>query len=392
VNWHQQLAADLQSAEQNHLRRYRNILAGPQGPEISVQGQKLINFCSNDYLGFANHAKLVDSVVKAANKWGVGSGASHLVCGHQEITEQFEQDFADFVGAEAALLFSTGYMANFAVLNSFFDREGLILQDKLNHASLIDAGRLSRAPMRRYAHADISDLERQLTSRTNRNQPTFIATDAVFSMDGDIAPLLEISDLAQSHDALAYFDDAHGFGVLGEQGRGSLSRLGLAPTENRIMLATMGKAMGSFGAVVAADKVFIDTLIQKARPYIYTSALPPTVVAANAAAIALMVEEDWRFDHLQRLICQFRTEAKSRDLQLMESATAIQPVVIGDNQKAMECSARLKELGFLVTAIRPPTVPVGSARLRITLSAAHSEDQISQLFGALSVLKNEGLL
>ena len=347
-------------------------------------------FAAMTIWGFANHPKLVDASVEAAKKWGVGSGASHLVCGHQQIAEQFEQDFAQFVGAESALLFSTGYMANFAVVNCFFDREGLILQDKSNHASLIDAGRLSRAKCLRYGHSDMSALQNQLSQAGDK--PTLIASDAVFSMEGDIAQLQAISDLAQSHNALAYFDDAHGFGVLGDQGRGSLNAVGLAPTENRISLSTLGKAMGSFGAVVSGDKVFIDTLIQKARPYIYTTALPPHVIAASAAGLELMVDEDWRFAHLQRLIQGFRAEAKAIGLQLLDSTTPIQPILIGDNQKALECSKRLRDLGFLVTAIRPPTVPEGSARLRITLSAAHSEDQLAQLLKALSELKKMELL
>lgn len=390
MNWHQQLSADLLSAEDAHLRRRRNILEGAQGPQVRIGEERLTNFCSNDYLGFANHPKLIEASIEAAKKWGVGSGASHLVCGHQQLAEQFEQDFAKFVGAESALLFSTGYMANFAVVNSFFDRDGLILQDKSNHASLIDAGRLSRAKFSRYAHSDMSALQKQLSDAGD--QSALIASDAVFSMEGDIAPLQEISDLAQSHNALAYFDDAHGFGVLGDQGRGSLNAVGLAPTENRILLSTLGKAMGSFGAVVTGDKVFIDTLIQKARPYIYTTALPPHVIAASAAGLGLMLDEDWRFAHLQRLIQIFRTEAKAIGLQLLNSTTPIQPILIGDNQKTLACSERLRELGFLVTAIRPPTVPEGSARLRITLSAAHSEDQIGQLLEALSALKKMELL
>lgn len=389
MNWHQQLASELEAAEAQHLRRVRNVVSSPQGPEISLDRQ-LINFCSNDYLGFANHPKLIEAAVAAAKKWGVGSGASHLVCGHQELAEDFERDFADFVGAEAALLFSTGYMANFAVINAFFDREGVILQDKLNHASLIDAGRLSRASLQRYSHSDMDSLESRL--RELADKPALIATDAVFSMDGDLADLSSISSLAESYGALAYFDDAHGFGVLGVQGRGSLNSQNLRPRGNNLMLATMGKALGSFGAVVAGDQVFVDTLIQKARPYIYTTALPPTVIATNAAALSLLVEEGWRRDHLHTLIKSFREEAKSIGLELMESDTPIQPLIVGNNSRALECSAKLREAGILVTAIRPPTVPEGSARLRITLTATHSEDHLRQLLEALSKLKSEGLL
>ena len=390
MDWHSQLSSDLKAAETQHLRRSRSVLNGAQGPLAQIDGRELVNFCSNDYLGFANHPRLVEASIAAAKKYGVGSGSSHLVCGHQEIAEQFEQDFAAFVGAEAALLFSTGYMANLAVINSLIDRQGLVLQDKLNHASLIDAARLSKAKYLRYAHSDMEVLQMQLSKSESR--PTLVATDAVFSMDGDIAPIQDISDLTNSHSALAYFDDAHGFGVLGNQGRGCLDSLGLVPKGNRLLLATLGKAMGSFGALVAGDRVFIDTLIQRARPYIYTTALPPTVVAASAAGLNLMIEEDWRFDHLQNLIHKFRDGAKSLGLELMESTTAIQPLIVGDNQKVLDCSEKLKDLGFMVTAIRPPAVPLGTARLRITLSAAHSEDQVVQLLEALCELQKKALL
>ncbi len=390
MNWHQQLSLSLEQAESDHLRRSRNLLDGPQGPKVQIDGAELSNFCSNDYLGFASHPKIKKAVIDAAKEWGVGSGSSHLVCGHQGLTESFEQDFAAFVGAESALLFSTGYMANFAVLNSFVDRDALIFQDKFNHASLIDAGRLSRAGFNRYQHGDMNYLEQQLKAAGEK--PTLVATDAVFSMDGDLAPLEQLSEFSMRYDALTYFDDAHGFGVLGNQGRGSLNSVGLAPTGNRLLLATLGKALGSFGAVVAGDKVFTDTLIQKARPYIYTTALPPTVVAASSAALGLMQEEDWRFQHLHSLIKIFRNSVATLGLHLMDSQTAIQPILVGDNQAALDCSNKLKDLGFLVTAIRPPTVPNGTARLRITLSAAHTEADVASLVEALKQLQKSDLL
>lgn len=390
MTWHQRLAADLEQAEIDHLRRRRQSSDGPQGPKIRIAGQELTNFCSNDYLGFANHPKIKQAVIDAANKWGVGSGSSHLVCGHQELTESFEQDFATFVGAQSALLFSTGYMANFAVLNSFSDSDSLIIQDKLNHASLIDAGRLSRAKLSRYQHGDMEYLEQQLKKAGDK--PVLLATDAVFSMDGGLAPLEQLSEFSDRYGTLTYFDDSHGFGVLGNQGRGSLNSAGLAPTGNRLMLATLGKALGSFGAVVAGDKVFIDTLIQKARPYIYTTALPPTVVAASSAALGLMQEEDWRFSHLHQLIQVFRESVGAMGLNLMDSNTAIQPILVGDNQGVLDCSQKLRDLGFLVTAIRPPTVPNGTARLRITLSAAHTQEDLENLIGALKQLQKEGAL
>ena len=390
MDWHNHLAAQLSAAESQHLRRYRNILDGPQGARVVIGGQQLTNFSSNDYLGFANHPLIAEAVINAAKEWGVGSGASHLVCGHQAINQKFEADFSDFVEAESAVLFSTGYMANFAVLNSFFDRDGLILQDKLNHASLIDAGRLSRAELKRYKHLDMEVLERQLVEKNDRL--TLVATDAVFSMDGDMAPIHKISELAKNHGAIAYFDDAHGFGVLGKEGKGSLNAAGMKPQGNNLVLATMGKAMGSFGAVVAGDKVFIDSLIQNARPYIYTTALPPTVVAANASALNILQEENWRLAKLHKLIQYFRESVLDLNLDLMQSDTAIQPLIIGSNDKALSSSQALRELGFLVTAIRPPTVPVGTARLRITLTANHSIEDVDRLCEALALLKQKELV
>ena len=390
MDWHNHLAEQLRLAESAHLRRQRNLLESPQGRAVKVDGKLLTNFSSNDYLGFSNHPKIAEAVASAAKKWGVGSGSSHLVCGHQSINQEFENRFANFVGAESALLFSTGYMANFAVLNSFFDRQGVILQDKLNHASLLDAGRLSRGEFSRYKHLDMGDLERKLGQSISKSSPSFkpviVATDAVFSMDGCVAPLRELSDLTEAYGALAYFDDAHGFGVLGDQGKGSLSHQNIALSGNKLMLSTMGKALGSFGAVVSGDKVFIDSLIQNARPYIYTTALPPTVVAANMAALDLLEAGDEALPQLHNNIEYFKQSIANIGLNLMESSTAIQPIVVGDNEVALNWSLKLREAGFLVVAIRPPTVPVGSARLRITLSATHTREDIDRLAESLATL------
>ena len=392
MDWHRYLAEQLRQAESRYLGRRRKLLDSPQGRTVKVEGKLLTNFCSNDYLGFAKHPKIAEAVASAAKDWGVGSGSSHLVCGHQRINQDFENRFAGFVGAESALLFSTGYMANFAVLNSFFDRQGVILQDKLNHASLLDAGRLSRSEFSRYKHMDMVDLQGKLklaVDKTNQDRkPVILATDAVFSMDGCIAPLKELSDLAQANGVLAYFDDAHGFGVLGDLGKGSLNSQNISPSGNNLMLSTMGKALGSFGAVVSGDKVFIDSLIQNARPYIYTTALPPTVVAANQAALSLLESGDGALPRLHSNIQYFRQGIESVGLNLMNSATAIQPILLGDNEIALHWSLKLRDMGFLVVAIRPPTVPAGSARLRITLSATHTREDIDRLVYALAELQS----
>ncbi|MBA4382621.1 MAG: 8-amino-7-oxononanoate synthase [Sideroxydans sp.] len=376
---HQELA---ERAAQG-LLRVRRTLTTPQSPHIEVDGKSYLAFCSNDYLGLANHPQLISALQQGAQQWGVGAGAAHLVSGHFEPHHLLEQQLAAFVGKPAALLFSTGYMANLGVVQALMGKGDTVFADKLNHASLNDAMLLSRADVKRYRHGDLAQLEK-LLSETSAGRKLVI-TDAVFSMDGDIAPLREMLALCEQHDAWLYVDDAHGFGVLGEQGRGSLSHFDIA-SERIIYMATLGKAAGVSGAFVAAEQVVIDTLINHANSYVYTTATPPALSSALLQSLQLIEHGDELRAHLLRLVARLRNGLAGLPWSLMESDTAIQPLLIGDNQHALELSAALRERGIWVAAIRPPTVPQGTARLRITLSAAHTEGDVERLIEALHEL------
>lgn len=368
-----------------HLFRERLVLDSPQGAEVRVGGETLLSFCSNDYLGLANHPQVVAAFRAGAERYGVGAGASHLVTGHSRAHHALEEELADFVGAERALLFSTGYMANLGVVSALTDRHDHIFEDRLNHASLIDAARLTRAKVSRYPHANAEQLADML-ARDPR--PGLIMTDAVFSMDGDIAPLAELTRLASKHDMRLLADDAHGIGVLGKNGRGSFEHLGAPLDPPVIFMGTLGKALGVFGAFVAGETALIETLIQQARTYIYTTALPPAVAEAVRASLRLVREEGWRREQLHTLVAQFRSGAQQLGFALTSSSTPIQPLILGEARAAVELSRRLREHGILVTAIRPPTVPEGSARLRITLSAVHTPAQVDRLLGTLAAVKS----
>jgi 8-amino-7-oxononanoate synthase len=372
---------EIDTLKERHLYRTRLTLDGPQSGRNRVEGSELLSFCSNDYLGLANDPRVVQALKRGAEEFGVGAGASHLVNGHRTAHAALEEELADFVGAKRALTFSTGYMANLAVAQVFAGRRNLVLEDKLNHASLIDAGLLTRARLRRYPHGDADRARRMLSESKQRG--ALILSDAVFSMDGDIAPVDALIAAANEHEALATFDDAHGFGVHGRQGRGTLDRLGARPTGRILMMGTLGKAMGTFGAFVAGDEVLIDTLIQGARPYIYTTAAPPALAEATREALRVARREEWRRDRLRALIGRFRNGAEQLGLRLLDSDTPIQPVLVGDPQAALAMSAALRNAGILVVAIRPPTVPSGTARLRVTMSAAHTESDVDQLLDAL---------
>lgn len=368
------------------LYRQRRELESPQGARVTVDGRELLNFCSNDYLGLANHPALIAAAQAGAARWGVGSGAAHLVCGHFAVHEAFEQRFAAWVGLPAALSFSTGYMANLAVITALAGRGDTVFADKLNHASLNDAVQLSRAHFRRYAHNDLAALERLLVDSGSGRK--LIVSDSVFSMDGDLAPLAGLLELAERHDALLYLDDAHGFGVLG-QGRGALAEFGL--DSNRIVyMATLGKAAGVAGAAVAADSVVIDWLINQARPYIYTTAAPPMLAQALLASLDLIEAEAWRRERLAAHVALFRQMLAPFADRLIDSATPIQPVLMRDNASALALSAALKAAGFWVAAIRPPTVP--TPRLRVTLSAAHTIEDVAALAACLVKLLKDDLL
>jgi 8-amino-7-oxononanoate synthase len=374
------LAAELERLRAAHLYRRRLVLDSPQGAEVRLDGETLLAFCSNDYLGLAADPRVVAAVQAGAARYGVGAGASHLVTGHGRAHHALEEELAAFVGAERALLFSTGFMANLGVVTALTDRHGVIAEDRWNHASLIDAARLARATVRRYAHADAAAAA--ATARNGRLD--LITADAVFSMDGDLAPLTALAAVAERHDAWLLADDAHGLGVLGPQGRGTLAQLGLAPRGRVVLMGTLGKALGVFGAFVAGDADVVETLIQRARSYIYTTALPPALAEALRASLAIAQAEDWRRTHLGALIARFRRGAAALGYRLAESTTPIQPLLIGEAEAALALAARLRALGVLVPAIRPPTVPAGGARLRVSLSAAHTEAQVDALLAALA--------
>lgn len=369
-----------QLAAEGLLRR-RRTLEAPCGPEAVVDGRRVIAFCSNDYLGLANHLSVVEAARQAAERWGVGSGASHVVSGHLWPHAELEERLAAFVERERALYFTTGYMANLAIVPTLMERNDAIFADKLNHASLIDAARLTHAEHIRYPHFDLDTLARRLEQSQARRK--MILTDAVFSMDGDLAPLPELFALAERFDAWLVVDDAHGFGVLGPGGRGSLAHFGLPPSPRLILMGTLGKAAGVSGAFVAGDRRVIDWLMQRARPYIFTTASSPMIPVALLASLELIANGDERRAHLQRLIARLKTGLADLPWRLLPSQTAIQPLLIGENNAAVQLAEGLFKRGLWVPAIRPPTVPAGTARLRISLSAAHSEEQIDTLIGVL---------
>jgi 8-amino-7-oxononanoate synthase len=360
-----------------------------------VDGADLLSFCSNDYLGLANHPALIEAACRGAQQFGVGAGASHLVTGHTLAHHQLEQALAAFVGLPAALLFSTGYMANLGVVTALLGRNDAIFADKLNHASLNDAALLSRAHFKRYAHLDLAMLEGQLAASSARRK--LVVSDAVFSMDGDLAPVPELLALCEKYDAWLLLDDAHGFGVLGKTGRGILEHFGLlldpftphpSPLTSRIIyMATLGKAAGVSGAFVAGAQELIDGLVQNARAYIYTTATPPMLAIALQESLRIIAAESWRREQLSSLIAQLRNGLNLKRWQLMPSETPIQPLLIGSSQQAMAVSQALQGKGILVPAIRPPTVPQGSARLRISLSAAHGREDVELLLDALHQLE-----
>ena len=375
------LSARLAERHAAHLYRQRPLLESPQGPEVVVDGQPLLAFCSNDYLGLANHPQVIEAMRAGAQKWGVGGGASHLVIGHSTPHHELEEALADFTGRPRALLFSTGYMANLAAVTALVGRGDTVLEDRINHASLLDAGLLSSARFSRYLHNDAASLASRLQKATGN---TLVVTDGVFSMDGDLADLPGLCATAKVKRAWVMVDDAHGFGPLGATGAGIAEHFGLGLNDVQVLVGTLGKAFGTAGAFVAGSEELIETLIQFARPYIYTTSQPPAVACATLKSLELLRTEHWRREHLNKLIARFRQGAAEIGLTLMDSPSPIQPILVGDSQRALQLAALLRESGLLVGAIRPPTVPVGSARLRVTLSAAHSEAQLEQLLQALA--------
>ncbi|MEQ9462306.1 MAG: 8-amino-7-oxononanoate synthase [Haliea sp.] len=377
----QRLRAVLEERRAAGLYRQCQTLESGQGPVVRVDGREYLNFCSNDYLGLASHPKVIASLRAAAAVWGVGSGASHLVCGHSAPHRALEEALAEFTGRPRALLFSSGYAANTGILQALLQAGDTVLQDRLNHASLLDGGLHSGARLRRFAHNDCDDLARKLQQSPG---PALVAVDGVFSMDGDSAPLASIARICQQRQAWLMVDDAHGLGVTGATGAGSVEAAGLGSGDVPVLMATLGKALGTSGAFVAGDELLIEALIQSTRNYIYTTAMPPALAAASLTALGLLREEAWRRDQLAALVAQFRRGAADLSLPLMGSDSAIQPLVVGDAERAVQLSQQLRERGILISAIRPPTVPAGTSRLRVTLSAAHTAEQVERLLNALS--------
>ncbi|MEX0730311.1 MAG: 8-amino-7-oxononanoate synthase [Aquisalimonadaceae bacterium] len=378
------LRAELDDLKARGLERRPRALSDVHGASARSNGRDLLVFCSNDYLGLADHPEITAAFIEEARVSGVGSGASHLVTGHRPVHDALAEALADWLGRDRALLFSTGYMANQGVINTLLGRKDMVHQDRLNHASLLDGGLLCSGTLRRYAHADAADLEAGLALSARRH---LVVTDGVFSMDGDTAPLQDICGLSRRYGAAVMVDDAHGLGAMGREGRGCLDLAGLGQTDVPLLVGTLGKAFGTFGAFVAGAEDWIELLQQRARTHIYTTAPPPAVAAATLASLRLVREEGWRRDRLSSLIERFRHGARSLGLRLMPSASPIQPLLIGEAADATAASQALEERGILVTAIRPPTVPAGSARLRITLSAAHEQGHVDRLLDALQALK-----
>ena len=378
--WEQRWRGALAERQAQGLYRRPRLLERRDGVHARLEGRDCLVFCSNDYLGLADHPVISAALAQAASEVGTGSGAAHLISGHHREHEALEAELADWLGRPRALLFSTGYMANMGVINALAEPGDTVFEDVLNHASLLDGGWLSRGRMQRYAHGDVAALDAALAQTSGR---ALIATDAVFSMDGDLAPLPALAELAARREALLVVDDAHGFGVLGN-GPGSVAHFGLTPDQVPVYIGTLGKALGTFGAFVAGSETLIDYLIQRARTYIYTTAPPPALAAATRAALGLARQDTWRREHLVDLVARFRDGARRLGLPLMASDTPIQPLWVGDAARAMALGAALLEAGYWVTPIRPPTVPPGTARLRITLTAAHTPAQVEGLLGALA--------
>lgn len=377
---HAELAAELAARDGEGLLRRRRLLESPQRAHVRVDGRDYLAFCSNDYLGLASDPRIVAAAKEGAERYGVGAGASHLILGHAAAHHELEAALAAFTGLPQALLFSTGYMANMGVVSALVGRGDAVFADRLNHASLNDAALLSRAAFRRFPHNDLAALERLLLNTPARRR--LVIVDAVFSMDGDIAPVPDLLELCVRHDAYLLIDDAHGFGVLGAQGRGTMAHFGIR-SDRLIYMATLGKAAGVSGAFVAGSEALAESLVQQARTYIYTTATPPLLAHALLTSLRIIEQEQWRRERLHELAQRLKQGLQGAPWRLLPSDTPIQPLLVGGNAEALALSARLAGEGLLVPAIRPPTVPQGTARLRISLSADHGIDDVDRLVSAL---------
>ena len=385
----EELAAQAAAGRSRRRRTVEARAAG--GVRVTVAGRECLAFCSNDYLGLADHPRVVAAFCEAARRWGVGSGASHLVSGHDAEHHALEEELARFVARPRALLFSTGYMANLAVASVLAGRGDHVLEDRLNHASLLDAGLACGARFSSYAHGDVAALRSKLAA-IGAAARTLVLTDGVFSMDGDIAPLQEIAAACRELPATLLVDDAHGFGVLGATGAGAVEEAGLGLDAVPVLMCTLGKAVGTFGAFVAGSPMLIESLLQRARTYIYTTALPPAVAAATRESLRVMRDEPWRRGRVLEHAARFRAGLAELGLRPLPSRTPIQPLLIGAEAAAVVASHALFEQGFWVPAIRPPTVPVGTSRLRFTFSASHTEAEVEQLLAALRTLRDSGVI
>ena len=391
TSWLDDFPARITELDQAHLRRKRAVVTPDGGARLRVDGRSLLAFCSNDYLGLSTHPELIEAAREGALAYGVGSGGSPLVSGHSAANEALEQELATFVGLPRALYFYAGFSTNAGIIPALVGAGDAIFSDALNHACLIDGARLSRAQIHRYAHGDLVALEHELAHSSARRK--LVISDAVFSMDGACADVAGLVALCERHDALLLLDDAHGFGVRGPQGRGCLAEAGLfGPQASRrvLYMATLSKAAGAAGAFVAGDDALIEWLLQKTRSYIFATAAPALLASALRASLRVIEQDEWRRSHLNRLIARLRaglaTGLQGSGWVLADSQTAIQPLLIGRNDTALAAMQGLRERGIWVPAIRPPTVPEGTARLRIALSAAHTEADVDQLIDALSTL------
>ena len=377
------IPALLQARQQQQLYRQRRVVESPQARVIMVNGNELLNLCSNDYLGLANDDRIRQAFISGVNTWGVGSGASHLVCGHTRAHHYLEEQLAEFTARPRALMFSSGYAANLGAINALVSAGDAVFEDKLNHASLLDGGLLSRANFKRFRHKDCNHLNDQLGQISASDGRKLIVTDGVFSMDGDLCDIDALCQIGTEHKAWLMVDDAHGFGVLGEEGRGVVNPAIHSSDDVQVLVGTLGKAFGTQGAFIAGSEELIETLIQNARTFIYTTALPAAVAVATTESLRIVRTEHWRREKLQALIAQFREGAQVLGLDLLPSTTPIQPVLMDSEANALQVAQQLEDQGILVTAIRPPTVPAGTSRLRITFTANHTEADVSQLLHAL---------
>lgn len=387
MGWQDWLQDTLTTRQAQHLLRVKRPLQSPPGPRVQVDGRWLHNFCSNDYLGLAHDQELAETLARSARQLGVGAGAAGLVCGHHHAHEALAEELADWLGVESVLLFGNGYLANVGILQALASKGDAIFQDRLNHASLLDGGLSSGARHQRYHHADVADIESRLRADTSRRR--LVVSDGVFSMDGDIAPVPELLDVAKAQDALLVLDEAHAFGVLGEQGRGTVSHANLPADAVPLRIGTLGKAFGVYGAFAAGPKLLLDVLQQTTRTAIYTTALPPALAETTRHALCKVRADEWRRQRLREHTTRLREGLLAQGWSMMPSPTPIQPIHIGTSARAEALSAALAERGFWVGAIRPPTVPVGTARLRLTLTASHDDAALTALLNTMAELAPE---